>query len=167
MTPQQRALHEAEGLFVLKAKPGHGMCGVRGCRNELAPRKMSICHKHWQQRWRMQSPKKSAYAMLRDHAKERGIKFTLTPDYFRGFCDAFARFDQSPDTYGQRMTVDRVDATRGYEEGNIAILTLTENVAKGNRERHLPAHVQAILDRKRARMQESPEPVEEEEKCPF
>lgn len=167
MTPQQRALHESEGLFALKVKPGPGMCCVKNCKNELIPKKTGLCHKHFQQRWRMKSPKKSAYAYLRDHAKGRGIKFTLTPDYFEGFCDAFARFEHTAETHGQTLTIDRIEAWRGYEPGNLMILTLTENVAKGNRERHLPAHVQAILDRKRARMQESPEPVEEEEKCPF
>jgi hypothetical protein len=95
----------------------------------------------------MKSPKRSAYSTLRDHAKGRGIKFTISYDYFLGLTDGLGYWS------GEGVpTIDRVKATRGYEPGNLTVISLNENVRKGNRERHLPEHVQAILERKRARM---------------
>lgn len=169
MTPAQRAVHVAENLFDLKQKAGPGLCGVKGCRRDEERRKMGLCHCHHQQRWRMKSPKKSAYATLRDHAKARGIGFTISPDYFEGLCDAHARFVHVAETRGEQLTIDRVHAHLPYQKGNLQVMTHSENSAKGNRERFLPAYVQAILDRKRARIQqEEPGFAEKDEnECPF
>ena len=147
MTPAQRARHLAEGIFELKDRPGVGLCGVKGCRKECKPKKAGLCHKHHQHRWRMRSPKKSAYAILRDHAKARGLAFTISYDYWQGLTDALGYWsgDGVP-------TIDRVRAERGYEPGNLTVVSLSENVAKGNVERFLPAVVQAILERKRKRV---------------
>lgn len=153
MTHRER--HIAEGLFELKQKPGPGLCCVKGCRNDAAPKKMSLCHRHSQHRWRLKSPKQSAYAALRDHARERRIAFTISFDYFQGLTDAYARYFHEPENRGEVLTIDRVRADRGYEPGNLTVMPHSSNVAKGNRERHLPAYVQSILARKRARVQDS------------
>lgn len=145
MTNRQR--HLSEGLFTLKQKPGAGLCVVKGCRKEAQSRKLSLCHCHFQHRWRMKSPKRSAYSTLRDHAKARGLTFTISYDYFLGVTDALGYWS------GEGVpTIDRVKPEKGYEPGNITVISLSENVTKGNRERHLPASVQAILERKRVRM---------------
>jgi hypothetical protein len=148
MTPQQRVTHEAEGFFTLKKSPGAGFCCVNGCRRQSAKHKQGLCHTHSQHRWRMKSPKRSAFTALRDHAVARGLKFTITYDYFLGLTDALGYWsgDGVP-------TIDRIKVERGYEFGNLTVISMSENVAKGNRERHLPAAVQAILERKRARAQ--------------
>jgi len=162
MTHRER--HLSEGLFTLKQNPGKGLCMVKGCRKDAHHRKQGLCHAHWQYRWRMQSPKRSAYSTLRDHAKARGLAFTISYDYFLGVTDALGYWlgDGVP-------TIDRVKPELGYEPGNIAVLSLSENVSKGNRERHLPAAVQAILERKRARMSGATvNPFErDEDACPF
>ena len=141
------------------------MCMVKGCRNEVGRKdKFSLCHKHYQYRWRMVNRKRSAYTTLRDHAKQRGLKFTISYDYFLGVTDALGYWS------GEGVpTIDRVDPTRGYEPGNITVISMSENVAKGNRERHLPAAVQAILERKRARMSgDAVNPfARDEDACPF
>lgn len=169
-----RAKLEAEGLFTLKKQPGDGMCCVQGCRNRSAPRRKvgatQLCDRHWQQRWRMLNPKRSAYTALRDHAKARGIEFTLTYDYFLGLTDAYGYFEHQADSHGDVLSIDRVDATRGYLPGNVRIVTVSENALKGNRERFLPEHVQAVLDRKRARMTErteGPDDPDDPDVCPF
>ena len=166
-----RDRHLAEGFFILKGKPGPGMCMVKGCRNDGGKRKFSLCHKHYQHRWRMLNPKQSAFAALRDHARGRGIEFRLSYDYFCGMCDAFAMFDHNAETFGEFPSLDRVDSTKGYTEGNLRIITVSENSAKGQREKHLPAAVQEILARKRAKAKQHPaladEIVESEETCPF
>lgn len=158
-----RTRHETEGLFVLKAKPGEGFCMVRGCRKEGHSHKFGLCHGHYQYRWRMLNKKQSAYATLRDHAKQRGIKFTISYDYFLGLTDCAAFWQPSPENFADHVSIDRVDASRGYEPGNLRVISVSENSFKANRERYLPSHVQAILDRKRARV----DAWTEESNCPF
>ncbi len=166
MTHRER--HEAEGLFTLKVKPGSGLCLVKGCRRNHYPGKLSLCPCHAQYRWRMRSKKQSAFQTLRDHARERGLSFTISFDYFQGLCDAFRTFDTEAESRGEKLTIDRIVASRGYEPGNLTILTWDENQAKGNRERHLPAYVQAILERKRAKTIASENPyARDPDACPF
>ncbi len=154
MTHRER--HLAEGIFELKARPGEGFCPVKGCRKAGHSQKFSLCHCHYQHRWRMRSPKRSAYATLRDHAKQRGIKFTISFDFFLGLTEAFRFFDHEAESRGETLTIDRKEACKGYEPGNVIIMTHRENVQKGNRERHLPEYVQALLSRKRAKAQGEP-----------
>lgn len=144
---------------------------VAGCRKAHAPKKVGLCYAHYMYRWRMQTRKPSAYATLRDHAKARGIPFTLPYDYFLGLCDAVAFWDHEAESRGEWLSFDRVDAAKGYEMGNVRIISYSHNSVKSNRERHLPAHVQSILERKRARAKENPaladEQVPDEGGCPF
>ena len=149
MTHRER--HESEGLFTLKAKPGPGFCLVKGCRKSSDPKKVGLCHCHHQYRWRMKSPKRSAFSTLRDHAKGRGIAFTISYDYFLGLTDALAWWDHAAESRGEALSIDRIDITKGYVFGNIRVLTVSENAAAGNRERFLPETVRAILARKRER----------------
>lgn len=164
MTPQQRQKHEGEGLFTLKKNPGAGLCGVKGCRKD-APR-MGLCHAHRQYRWRMQNKKQSAFSSLRDHALSRGIRFTLDYQYFLGLTDALGYFDPKAESRGEWLSIDRIDVTRGYEPGNLRIVTHSENVIKGHRERHLPEAVQSMIARKRARALVNPF-LRDEGKNPF
>ena len=141
-------LHE---LFTFKLQPGPGFCWVKGCRKEGHSRKFHLCHAHYQHAWRMTNNDRSAYATLRDHARARKIPFTITHDYFQGLTDAYGYFKHEGP--GQ-LTIDRVDAARGYEPGNLRVISLSANVAKGNRERWLPAVVQDHLRRHREKCQE-------------
>lgn len=142
----------SEGLFDLKDNPGPGLCCVRGCKKKfrLTHPSLKLCHKHYQERWRAKNPKQAAFATLVMHCKARKIPCTISFDYFCGLCDAYRYFDQSVETRGEALTLDRVDASRGYEPGNLQILSLSSNVIKGNKERWLPENVRAILERKRA-----------------
>ncbi len=167
MTHRER--HESEGLFTLKAKPGPGMCMVSRCRNTMAPNyKFSLCHKCYQYRWRMLNPKRSAYTALRDHAVARKLEFSISFDYFTGLCDAHRYFEMTPETKGETLTIDRIDITKGYVVGNLTVVSHSENVIRGNRDRFLPAYVQAILARKRAKAQDSVNPyARDPEENPF
>lgn len=140
-----------EGLFPLKKTSKPGTCPVLRCGS---PSKQigscGLCSKHHQQRWRSMSKRQNAFALLKMHAKGRKIEFTLTAEYFAGFTDAFCMFDRQAGSAAGVLTVDRVDASKGYVAGNLQILTRSQNSAKSCRERFLPEHVQAILERKRA-----------------
>lgn len=152
-----RAKLEAEGLFRLKEKPGPGFCCVAGCKRKHGPEKrygkLCLCPAHYMQRWRTLNSRKAGFATLRDHAKARKLPFTIGFDYYLGFMDAAACFDTGAESRGDIVTIDRKDPSRGYEPGNLQVLTLSDNVAKGNRERFLPDYVQSLLCRKRAKVQ--------------
>jgi len=159
--------HSAEGIFALKKTPGLGKCPVKGCRNPSGKKKASLCDKHYQYRWRMKTPKRSAYSTLRDHAVGRGIKFTISYDYFLGVTDAFGYWEFEVTELKEQPSIDRRDPTKGYEPGNLVVLTISENSIKGNRERFLPANVQHYLEKKRKRMQGDPIPEEDPDRNPF
>lgn len=145
---------EAEGMFPLKSEPGPGMCCVKGCRKKHVPEyrggKLHLCARHYQARWRKLNPKQAAYRALKDHAAARKIGFSLSFDAFLEMTDAAGYWTRSSENWGDVLSIDRIDPVQGYTENNVRVITLSENVAKGNRERFLPEHVQSILARKRA-----------------
>ena len=144
---------EVEGMFRLKDNPGPGLCTVFGCRKKHVPEKwggkLHLCPRHRQERWRRRNPRQAAFATLRDHARGRRIPFTLTFAHFLAITEAAGFWDKDPASHGDRLSVDRIDPSLGYSNDNVQVLTVSENVIKGNRERFLPENVQAILARRR------------------
>jgi len=137
----------AEGFFEFKKIAGHGLCWVARCRNRSMDDRC-LCHRHHMARWRQKHQQSAAYRALKDHARNRGLAFTISVDYFKGLTDSFAFFERNGNR-ADTLTIDRVDATKGYEPGNCRVISLASNTAKGNRERWLPEHVQALLERQR------------------
>lgn len=158
----------AEGLFEFKKSPAPDKCCVKNCREEAGNKKKKVkdhwfCHRHWQTRYRWKNPKNDAYRRLKDHSKGRNLDFTITLDYFLGMMDCAAAWDREAESRGDIVTIDRINAALGYVPGNIRVISLSLNAAKGNRERHLPDVVQALLQRKRERFNEK----FDDEYCPF
>ena len=106
------------------------------------------CTKCKTRRWRVNNPLKDAYKNLRSSASRRGIPFTLTLRHFEDVCDS-SGYMLFKGCESNDLTVDRIDATLGYEDGNIQVMTRGDNAAKGNQERHLPSHIQEIIRRKK------------------
>lgn len=116
-----------------------GRCPVCRCRN--APRNLSdhptstqLCGSHHKQQWRLNNPVHCAFDNLRASARKRKIVFTLTFDHFKTVILPTRYMDEK----GREkfcLHIDRKVSTRGYEDGNIQVLTCTENVIKGNAER--------------------------------
>lgn len=154
----------AEG-YEVKTKPRKGTCPVVRCRRPSSERHCGLCVAHYMLRWRKENPERAAYNTLRDHAKDRKLEFTLSFDYFCGLAHAL-RYTENSGTFRGMLTIDRVDPTKGYVPGNLRVISVEENTAKGNRERYLPEHVQAILARSRGETTEperEPEPDENDE----
>lgn len=160
--PQQRLINE--GFFEFKKKAGDGMCWVKGCRNQSRDDR-SLCHKHEMRRWRSKHKCSAAYHSLKFHAKERRIEFTITADYFRGLTDAYCFFDQGDSE--EILTIDRVNPVKGYVCGNLRVVSLSVNVVKGNKERHLPEHVQEMLRRQRVETRAEHNAHLEDDEDPF
>ena len=192
--PSQALL--SEGFFEFKKNAGEGMCWVKGC-NRASRDDRSLCHMHEMRRWRAKKKKTASliYPLLlnsfvrcqmRDHARARGIEYKITLDYWRGLVDAFGYYQKRED---EVLSIDRVDATKGYIEGNIRVVSVSLNSYKSNKEKYLPEHVQHMLERKREEIRadkqkhldldppeadpeiwdeaEFPEETETDDDCPF
>jgi hypothetical protein len=121
-------------------------CVTRWCRNRRATQNIkyqsasgqAIIYKTqlshcWKCRTRMllkRHPATYCLNMLRHSAKNRKLPFTLTLVQFKQFCvqtGYLERRGQTPDS----LTIDRIDATKGYHIDNIRVLTHEENSAQG------------------------------------
>jgi hypothetical protein len=80
-------------------------------------------------KWVDKNKVRDRYNNLKGNAKRRRIFFTLTLQQFERFCaetDYIARCGRCYDN----LTIDRRDATKGYEDGNLQVLTLSANSTK-------------------------------------
>lgn len=89
----------------------------------------------------MVSPLKTHFTKLKRNAKRRGLEFTIAFDYFRNlvlstkFCPVFGwELDYSKGfkegVLPNSMSIDRIDSTKGYIEGNIQVLSYRANTLK-------------------------------------
>jgi len=131
-----------------KCRKASHLCPVKGCRKHRTEGRR-VCIMHYMRWWRFSNPDKAAFYNLKGHARDRKIPFTLTYDEFLDLYVSVAAFDGIP-------SFDRIDACRGYENGNVAVVSIGDNVAKGNRERKLPEHVQEMIRRARESAEEDP-----------
>lgn len=87
------------------------------------------CHCCDKRRERANNPMRAAYCALRDHARARGIVFTIGFEEFETFalqCD----YINSKGPFAHSLTVDRDDNRLGYIPGNIKPMTRAENSRK-------------------------------------
>lgn len=109
------------------------VCIHFGCKN--VPAKNSrICNTCKSRMLRIKNPYNYYYNQLRLSAKRRNISFRLTLEEFIAFCEE-TNYLQLVGVVTGGMTIDRVDPTQGYKLDNIQLLSVSENTAKGNRER--------------------------------
>ena len=76
----------------------------------------------------------AAYDLIRAHARARKIVFTLTLTHFTKVIAPTRYLDESG-SERHHLHIDRIQNHLGYEDGNIRVLTCSDNVAKGNAER--------------------------------
>lgn len=67
--------------------------------------------------------------MLRDRAQRKKVPFDLTVEWLERF---LVLYDYDP----KEHHIDRIRTWLGYVMGNLQILPMSENIAKGNRERY-------------------------------
>lgn len=127
------------------------LCTVRFCRNPRHQRR-TIRAKHIMREWRATRPLSELLNTIRNRAKKKNISFSLTLTEFTEFCTTNGHDPR-------RHHIDRINPTQGYHVWNIQVLGCSENIAKGNRERHSERY-QAYLAMRKAQL-----PVEPD--CPF
>ncbi len=128
----------ASDLWGLKSLPEPGICIVCNCAKQRAGRQGAgsrpLCHAHMQQVKTVTCPEVVLFHNLKKSARRRKIEFKLTIDQWRAFCAVTGYARDRVGRRGQRLSVDRVDPKRGYSYDNIQALTVSDNIAKMNRE---------------------------------
>lgn len=142
----------------LVTKKDERLCAVKYCRKRrLSDR--SLCSKHKMERWRAANPMRAGYSTLGDHARRRRLAFTITFEDYEELCRLTSYLD-SKGTERHCLQLDRIDPLRGYEPGNLRVITCAENTSKGNSERWGADYRKELLRRKGYAV------VEEEEGLP-
>lgn len=113
---------------IIPDKKAKGLCVAYRCSNKHTS-KNRFCSKHNHRYQKYKNPYKYTFHQKRQRAKERGIVWKLTLDEFIEFCDEHNYMD----TKGKTKTsasIDRIDPSKGYEKGNLQILSLSDNTKK-------------------------------------
>jgi len=111
-----------------------GICVTRYCRKPQCKRGGGYCSGCKMRVWRACNPLKARLANLRKRAKANGVPFDLDIEWLYTFLEANA--------YDPKIHhIDRKITWGGYTKGNLQVLPYSENIAKGNRERHGQAHM--------------------------
>jgi hypothetical protein len=76
----------------------------------------------------------STFVEKKSNAKRRGIVWTLTLEEYTEIVQQQNYMDNKG-CERHCLHLDRIDHTKGYEVGNLQIITCSENVVKGNQER--------------------------------
>ncbi len=117
-------------------------CAVKFCRNQRQHQRL-LCAKHRMQQWRRNNPITEILNTIRARAKKKRIACSLTLQQFKQFCQEHR---YTPGVHH----IDRIDPTDGYHLHNIQVLGGSENIAKGNRERHSERYQAHLASRKQA-----------------
>ncbi len=105
-------------------------CAVSHCRNQ-ARKGRSICHKCKSRKYKRENPFGYYYNSLRNNARARGIEFNLTRAEFEAFWKRHPKkWAAKKRDEVSRWEIDRKDNRRGYEAGNLQLLTKRKNVKK-------------------------------------
>lgn len=108
-------------------------CPVKFCRNLVRESNHSdVCAKHASQRFKENHPLRYSYNKLKQRAKERGKVFTLTDEYYEALAVLSGYADQRGKS-ADSLSLDRIDNRLGYIEGNVRVITLSENARKWTR----------------------------------
>jgi len=79
--------------------------------------------------WRMNNPMKAFFAQIRDRARRRGTPFTISYQYFIETTRETG-YDVLRGRNTQCLHLDRVDCLKGYEPGNIRVISALDNLRK-------------------------------------
>lgn len=97
--------------------------------NAMAGHNSAFCNPCRHQNYYNRDPVRVVYTKLKSNAKRRGHKFTLTLKYFRHFCK-LTNYIELRGRNKEAYSIDRIDSTKGYQKGNLQILTVSENSRK-------------------------------------
>ena len=106
------------------------ICVAYRCLNKRKT-KDRFCSKHRHRYKKENNQIAHVFDKLRSNAIRRDKKFTLTLTQFKAFC-ADTGYLELRGRGRSDMSIDRIDPLKGYEEGNIRMITNFENAFKGS-----------------------------------
>lgn len=113
---------------IVSNKKSKGLCTAYRCKNKHTP-KDRFCAKHRHRYNKFINPIKYTYHQKRSRARERGIEWNLTIEEFRDFVIE-TNYMQNKGKKAGSASIDRIDPRKGYEVGNLQILSLSDNSKK-------------------------------------
>jgi hypothetical protein len=122
----------------LSRKPAH-LCITKFCRKPRSTEHGGLCSRCSLRQWRAANPIKAKLAILRDRAKRKKVPFDLTVEWLTEF---LATHHYDP----KEHHIDRIKTWLGYTMDNLQVLPMSENIAKGNRERYGKLWMSAVVD---------------------
>jgi hypothetical protein len=111
-------------------RPKKGVCPAYRCNRPVAAKK-KYCHRHHAKMFKHLHFAEYTYNALKQNAKRRGKEFTLTLEEFKTFCERTGYLDLKGKK-GTSASIDRIDPSKGYELGNIQVLSLSDNARKAH-----------------------------------
>jgi len=111
-----------------------GLCITRYCRKPKCKKGGGYCSKCKMRVWRACNPLRAKLAWLRERARRKKVPFDLDLEWLYDFMEGNG-YDPT------RHHIDRKVTWGGYTKGNLQVLPIAENIAKGNRERSGQAHL--------------------------
>lgn len=103
-------------------------CKNKGCRKDSAPQRR-VCYSCAVKSYKEKNPVRYAYAVMKGNAKRRGKAFSISFEYFREFVINNSYMAGKGITK-TGLHIDRKIEDLGYIEGNLQVLTNTENIKK-------------------------------------
>jgi len=102
-------------------------CKIKGCRKEA--KKGRLCYSCAVKNYKSRNPVRYAYAVMKGNAKRRKKVFNISFEYFKQFV-INSSYMAGKGITKTGLHIDRIIEELGYVEGNLQILTNTENVKK-------------------------------------
>lgn len=103
------------------------LCPTKYCRRRRRA-KGTHCSRCSMRMWRAENPIAALLGNIRSRAGRKKLEFSITLEWFSQFL---------LDNHYDRCLhhIDRISAGKGYVMGNLQVLPIADNIAKGNRER--------------------------------
>lgn len=105
------------------------ICATKHCRRKAKGR---TCYRCEHEARKVNSPYRYWFGVLRRNARRRGVFFGLTFDYWVKWCDDTGYLALKGIT-SNSASVDRIRNELGYIDGNIQILSVSNNSSKGSK----------------------------------
>ncbi len=103
-------------------------CETKNCRKTAAP-KRRVCYSCSVKRYKDRNPVRYAFSVMKNNAKRRGKAFEISFEYFKKFViDTSYMAGKGITKTG--LHIDRIKEELGYIEGNLQVITNTQNVKK-------------------------------------
>lgn len=140
--PKHKSLHlcpySGKWELIITKKRSSSCCQVSWCRNApihyLSGGKVktkAYCSKCCLRRYRANHPINYAFHAIKDSAKKRNIPFSISFEDFSDWCTETG-YAENKGVCRLKNHCDRIDDSKGYEKGNIQLLSERENIQKRN-----------------------------------